>query len=1282
MERTTRNSFEGGRNADANQGMVPSNQYVSANNVTLVGNGTFYSLQSIAGTTEVENLSIFPQYNVIAVFPNKYKIEDESYDCLTIFAYDEESRFNIICYNTETDTTYALFQETVAGTYNSADRVIDGVLYPENGFDIIYFTDNYHPLRYLKCEIPASYTPNFLNAYDISLLRKGANGTITGSPITGGTLLTGTYQFSYRMADPAGKRFTKWSSLSNPVHVYSVNNVANAKVFAGVGLISNRKITLTITPSQEEIDNFDQLQVAVVENVGVTPPTTASLLDIEEISGSSLSLDYKSNAQVGSIPLEDITIDLAQISTVKTLNVKDNRLFAGNINYVDFEFDNGTPQITSGEIITQSSAVVDSFSSDVFTSAYKGHFRDEVYRYGVVYRDSDGNVSTVKVLDLSAVTDNQISGGSTDLKYPSRDINGYSLFNSSGYIQSLGLRLTGIVNHPSTARSLEIVRLPRKKNILFQSPIVPMASVYGTGALQDYPTQVTYSAAVDAENTIADATPMTSGFTLVPKNMFWPEFRNITKTYLNTGSGTNTHVPGEVKLSAGNSTPAWMVFPPEFMYNNGGTGTFTFSGSEKMDYVDYALLRLSADDETTTKPETLVIGDDVNTQITGTFYALADNQYYFDSSSSGKSIISARKNIAVVDNELFNNFGEPATLSGKSVMDYEALQTGNVTLGFKPNVQKGAVIATADNAFANISTSGALVFSAATLNAYSPGGYICGSSGPRYESNLTNNYLTNYSGYTSNSYVTGIGIVNIKAGYGDDRYGEIDDIAEFISTGAKYTFTESEIATLEGGGSVAVDLDVWGGDCFVGPQIFKIADTAYSVTNQTKNNNAAQTTAELLSKWNNVLYKDIAGQSFLCLPVAVESAAQFIQVVIESEYNGEVREQDYLTYSSGAMPILTSTPAIARSPLTYRYNANLNQNNSQRIYVTEPQFSYKQNEFAARVVYSDIKIYNSDQAGFDIFRALNFYDLDEKYRPITKLALAANDLYSIHEQGVLYLPVGENQIQQSDANILAVRTGDVIGKPIIVDSERGSQHLKSVVETGGRVFFADNRNKSIYSVSGQQLSFITKDNETIFRNMLATQIEGRYLVGFYDPVRNEYWIADGSPSVDSDSYCEVFNEKLGVWTSTYTLPQLRGAAYTNQNIYIICKGANDYTTVYTMYTAANTQLLGVTNSTISFSVNPLPEFSKTFDNLSVASSDRLSSMNFVVNREVALGNQTGTASLDTPPVEGNYRVKTPRDAAGGRLRGLKMLTRINWKDTVTAVQSVITKYRLSARRPF
>src|SRR5690606_17947151 len=166
------------------------------------------------------------------------------------------------------------------------------------------------------------------------------------------------------------------------------------------------------------------------------------------------------------------------------------------------------------------------------------------------------------------------------------------------------------------------------------------------------------------------------------------------------------------------------------------------------------------------------------------------------------------------------------------------------------------------------------------------------------------------------SYVNVAAIVNVKLGLGDDRYGDSTDLHEYISTGARYTFTEEEVASLQAGDPVVLgDIDVWGGDCFVGVHTFKICDSTYSVVNQTKNNGNSDSKADLISKWNKTLFNGFfegSDVSILCMPVAVENAAQYIQVVLESDFS-EVREQDFLEAATSAyLPVLRGSVTTAR----------------------------------------------------------------------------------------------------------------------------------------------------------------------------------------------------------------------------------------------------------------------------------------------------------------------------------------------------------------------------------
>lgn len=1290
----TRNSFEGRRNTDANSSVIQPNQYRNAYNIELVGGGEYFAAQNLNGTTEVRQIVSDSSVFELGTFPNKYIIDGVEYPCLTIFTYSYASEvFKIWCYNPQIDELYELYEEEVGSSYLKDDMLVDAANYPENGTDILYFTDNQKPLRFIKCQID-SYTPNFLSEYDITLLRLGANGRIAVNSIsTGGSVLTGTYQFVYRMINPLSSppKFTKWSTPTNPIHVYTASSLSSDPVYAGIGLVSTNKITLTVTPSTPETDNFDYVQIAVIENTNEQQPTTASLLEIQPIV-TSLSFDYTNNSNIGTIPIEDITVDLAEIATAKTIKVKENRLFIGNITYADLEADNGTPEVTSGSVISYVNTSPSNerlYSNEVLSSNRKGYFRGEVYRFGLLCRDKNG-YGRIFPLDLtSKITGNQITGA-PDLKFPSRETSSsYSLFDTSDRIKALGVNFTGITNIPSWTKSVEVVRVEREgryKDILFQTPIIPMMEVYGTGAFGEYPTSY-YNGAT---NLVPDASPMTASSTFIPKNLWWPELRDIKQfgsvinTTLSGGivtTSTTIALPTEVRHKRRTSFSEACLFPQDSMYS---TTPFSFTGSESLDVVDYVALKVRASsdtsDNTPTGTPVASDGESIYTKTTGTFYAVEESYYYFDSTWSGKTIPSTLKNIPIKDYEFFESLSTSSkSLNGKTVMGYDELRTKNTSVWQDiPAIQKMGCVK-----LQNSLSESSRVFKIGTLNAAGNNNYILGSSGAKYESSLvlTNKYISDYSSYSNSSVVSSIPIANVKMGLYDTRYGDISYQHNYISTGAKYTMSQAEIDTLEGGGNISIDLDVWGGDCFISSHIFKISDTTFSVTNPTKvkTDNTVGTSENdttIIQKWK-LLYNIGTGNPNYdnsSIPVAVDASAQFVQVILESEYNGDAVDKDITIkdIAVNRVPIMKVDDSSYKVPLAYKYNINLNINNEQKIYLPKQQYSFEQNEFKARIAYSDIKIYNSDQVGFDIIRVGNIKDLEESKYGITKLAIAGDNLYAIQEIGVSYVPTGERQIESTDAGTLSVRSGDVVGRVLTINSEKGSQHSRSVVETGDTIFLVDNIKRDVYLLSGTEMQPITEGNETIFRSLLINPIPERDIIGFYDPVRKDIYF-------NINSNCQVFNNG---WVGEYEFNPRNGISQ-NGNMYLIGKVSN-ILRIYTAHTGDVNDLFGtIVVPRIEFYINPDESISKTFDQMSLDASDRLLEADFVVERESSLGNQSVSGvDLDVLSREGSFRVQTLRDSNNSRLRGMRVKATIKWQNLMSSLKYVWTKYRPSSRTPF
>lgn len=94
MQKITRNTFEKGLNTDQEVSKIQPVQYTDAHNVELVGDGDFFSLKNIKGTTNVQNVLTGTNVNVIGVFENTYDINGQKKKCLTIFTVEDDLSVN------------------------------------------------------------------------------------------------------------------------------------------------------------------------------------------------------------------------------------------------------------------------------------------------------------------------------------------------------------------------------------------------------------------------------------------------------------------------------------------------------------------------------------------------------------------------------------------------------------------------------------------------------------------------------------------------------------------------------------------------------------------------------------------------------------------------------------------------------------------------------------------------------------------------------------------------------------------------------------------------------------------------------------------------------------------------------------------------------------------------------------------------------------------------------------------------------------------------------------
>lgn len=1343
-----RNTFEGGLNTDSTPSFVKPNTYIDAQNVSLVTNGSFFSMENIKGTYP---LGILPgtdlNCRIIGTISVNFQIGDTGVTGLLpgvmVFGYDL-NHFKI--WGVIPDTgglglfgVYELYQEVLAPTFaiDINDYIVDAIKFSEFGYDSVYFTDNFNEPRKINCIIPTIYFPNFNTPTQIGLLQRKAIGMVTGLPASGGSLLTGTYQLAYQLYNTNTGKYTRFSLLSNPIHIYTDNNSLTDPAKAGIGLISSSKITSNIVITADEATNYTHFRLALVKNiyaegtsvntinsVGVSKTESiATYTTVVTSDFTTIVYDIKSDAQYDVTTIDEIVTDLLAVDHCKTITIKKNRLLLGNITLRDLSYNNGTPSIGGGSIIksTDSNSNPNTFTNSTLSTTSVGHFRDEVYRYAICYFDNYGNFSAPKTLDVSSVTDNAISGA-IDMKFPSRNNSNYQILDSNNRCVSLGLRLNNITNHPTWAAGFIILRAKRKKRIQFQTPMLPVAHIWLPGAVGSYPGTSAESIGTISHPTATPAGPILTG---VAPNLFYSAFADTTDTPY--GSNVNNLYLGETRtLQFRPNVGAHIIlFPPDSMYST--LSKYVFQGNETFSTVDAVL----------TKPN-LITFDDTNglfgsaslSTFSGTFAATTQLQYKscnYNSTTWLSTLSPDRIStpITITTNKYFENLGSGQLLNGFSMMAPEKFVTPTISYGY-PFTNQRMVVAEIKGNYANLdSMQSRLQFSTNGISFFQSDSEIHDANyninHDTFQAILANppvSGIINGTYWLYPNYLSSIEVGNVVTPNTDTRYGNQDDFNEFIFTGTQVNFTLSEQATIKSGGSVLKTVDIWGGDCFVSYHTFKLSDSTVKVLNEVKtdlNPTGDFGLSYVYLRWDRAFTGGSLSSAVQHFPVFYKACAQYITLALESEYNGAVRDVDTCE------PIATQNNVTiwgasksykARAPMGYNYNINLKKQNDQKIFVPLDPSIAIQLQFKARVYYSDIKVYSSTITGFDVIRVNNYYDYEERYGRLVKLAQAGDNLYGIQDRAIFYLPLSERVLETTDASQLAVRTGDFLGLQRYLIVNRGSQYLRSIVEQGSLIYGVDQINRQVFKITGQEIEFISdKGMVSEWQNALF-EIHGPaviepYIMAWYDYLKDELWIYNADTGV-----CYLFNEDYDIWTSNYqfggydgnAIPILKGGCSVSGQLYLF-GGASQTPQITSMYNGNLSQLFGTyVTPQVTFIINPELELGKTFDNMVINSTDRLSSLDLSVIREIATGNQTMT-TVDLTNIstsepfyrggEGGYMLKTLRDSnsstnPNSRMRGFYAKATIKWPTNIiytgsstpvtqVGLISVVTNTRLSSK---
>jgi hypothetical protein len=1139
-----------------------------------------------------------------------------------------------------------------------------------------------------------------------------------------GSLISGTYQFSYRFIrqveyNSSGDKFydykdSKWTLATAPVFIS--DKIDSLAIGDGqIGRSSDTRIRITINATTEEQAYYDYYQISVLRRLDGQnlPPTEAFVYEPVAFSTFPDTFEVGSNYEFVEVPVSDIVIDNAPVETFKTLTQRNNIMLPANIKYYDRDI---------GDSWTFSDTTVDNIAKDIGISydptqpagsqgysdalvshRYVGHFRDEVYRYTISYVDKYGNWSPAKVFNFNSSTNNSISDSTAiDWKFPTRDTDGYTLFDSSGNIQALGLSIPNIDNHPTWAVGFSILRAKRKENIIFQTPLVPLSLVQ--------------PAIANTETNAWDKFPSSDGDALADPNgtLIPKDFRrhNVTQSSERTASGDSGDWADQSIDDP--ETFAHIIFPVSMMYQNGTDviDTFDDNSIKNLTIVDSAGLKFHTGNFT----DSPVGSPGKYRNETHTMYASQGSQYYYEDGQSGKAKLDTITgfdygDIRVLEFGYIENFSDKYTirtsvenLSAPSVGGYNDLRIAASNDSSADNMRSGVVVTNKglrDPSYETLVSAGDI----------------------QYDLNGTPAGIPATSGGTADStIVASVLIVNATADLSDARYGDETDFNEYIPTqfektgsnslSSTYMFTPVELTTVQAGTTTPISVDVWGGDCFISRHNFKISDGTVRLTGDDGITyvGSDQTRADdIASYWGSEYgVTDSSGTGEYSMPVGVEGYSQIIELYLESKVNADVIQRDTCQTAGSNFSLIENSSFEIRTPFDYNYMLSYSLENGLKVFFSDDVLDRDSNAFNSRILYSKTRLINTNLEGFDEYPVSNTYDLEDRYGGVTKIITFSNRVYSLQESSFSYIPV-QARVIETDVNTdqLAVRSSQTIDLHQSVSVTLGCQHMKTVKLSDSDLYFTDVDKKKIVKFS-DNTSVISEQNlGTYFDDKLSSSIEEKDLHCFYDLSRYKFHI---TKSYNGTGWSVIWNDKFGKWESELDIQATFNPLeffYSYPDTYSIGLNNLGNLVVEKLYTQGASTWFGTTVvPRITYVSIPTEGLPSTFDTTSIDSTQRLDTFKMTIPRDANLGDYyTDELELEGDPREGVYKIKILRNVnssaaeytsvrtessaadragrSGQRMRGTFAETELKWNTgsfLSNALSSVFTKYRPSRRQ--
>jgi hypothetical protein len=144
--------------------------------------------------------------------------------------------------------------------------------------------------------------------------------------------------------------------------------------------------------------------------------------------------------------------------------------------------------------------------------------------------------------------------------------------------------------------------------------------------------------------------------------------------------------------------------------------------------------------------------------------------------------------------------------------------------------------------------------------------------------------------------------------------------------------------------------------------------------------------------------------------------------------------------------------------------------------------------YDSRIIYSDKKVYNESVDSWTKFRVNNFLDVESTFGKIEVIRNFRNDIYFWQENSFGLTPVNERSLlSDNNPGALSLGIANVMSRYVYISKDYGCKDLLSLCSTNSGLYWIDRNRKTIIRYNGEQLEDLAKSKgfKVITSNILS-----------------------------------------------------------------------------------------------------------------------------------------------------------------------------------------------------